>query len=50
MAGRALKESEHILTRFEELTADFSPVKPLRYTPISYSKVCIILIPIERNC
>jgi len=31
VAGRALKESEHILTRFEELTADFSPVKPLSY-------------------
>jgi trigger factor len=31
VAGRALKESEHILTKFDDLQASFSPSLGLRY-------------------
>lgn len=31
VAGRSLKDSEHILTKFSDLVDDFVPEKSLRY-------------------
>jgi uncharacterized membrane protein len=31
VAGRSLKDSEHIVTKFADLAADFVPEEPLRY-------------------